>query len=212
MASAWNDLANGPRWRGVVSFIRNWVGPIDSNEGLPVDQLDAILHRKRLTLPTAIREWYLLAAKWSQRGLNVWIRPVELTASEGIVWLLTDTEGINSWGVRVADLELDDPPVVSREKNNDIVSRSFSEFVAAMIVNDLLFDYRTEEPIELKRDSVGAEEMRYVASCCGDFFTDGPLESASVVMFAYPENGPVYGKSRTPEGRDMLQRSRKTSA
>jgi len=77
---------------------------------------------------------------------------------------------INHWGVRVADIDVEDPPVVSYEKKNEDVSPSFSKFVAAMIVNDLLFDYETEEPIELERDSIRADGMSYVSSCCGDFF------------------------------------------
>ena len=46
MTSTWNDLANSPRWRGVVWFIRNWVGPFGSDQGMAADQLDAILHKK----------------------------------------------------------------------------------------------------------------------------------------------------------------------
>src|SRR5262249_37596050 len=122
MKSTWDDLARSPRWRGVVSFIQNWVGPLDANQGIATHQLDAILHEKGLKLPTAIRDWYLLAAKWNQGGLNVWIPPQELTVGEGIVWILTDTEGINHWGVRVADVEVEDPPVVSYEKKNEDVS------------------------------------------------------------------------------------------
>ena len=46
MASTWNDLANSPRWHGVVSFIRNWVGPFDSGQGMAADQLDEILRER----------------------------------------------------------------------------------------------------------------------------------------------------------------------
>ena len=206
MMATWNDLANDARWRGVVTFIRNWVGPIDSDQGISPAQLDVILRAKPLNLPTAVREWYLLAGKWNQGGLNVWIHPHELAACDGIVWILTDTAGVNLWGVRVEDLNIEDPPVVSHEKNDDIVSENFSRFVAAMIVNDVLFDYSTEEPISLNHDSVHAERMRLFSSCNGDFLADGPLESSTVVIFAYPGNGPVYGKSRTSAGRALLRR------
>lgn len=212
MTPTWNELANGARWRGIVSFIRNWVGPFDSDQGMSLGDLNVILRAKPLNLPAAVREWYLLAAKWTEGGLNVWIRPQELTACDGIVWILTDTEGINHWGVRVADLDIDDPPVVSYENNTDIACPIFSMFVAAMIVNDVLFDYETEAPVELNHDSARADRMCLVSSCCGDFFADGPLESATVVMFAYPGNGPVYGKSRTPVGCALLQQLRRQTA
>jgi hypothetical protein len=92
------------------------------------------------------------------------------------------------------------------EKNNEVVSPSFSEFVALMIVNDVVFDYAVEAPIELNLDATRADKMRPVSACFGDLYADNNLESATVVMFAYPNDGPVYGKARTPEGRRFLQR------
>jgi hypothetical protein len=211
MTSTWNDLASSKRWSGVVSFIRNWVGPFDSDQGMAADSLDSVLPAN-LKLPAAVREWYILAANWNQGAMNVWVRPQELSAYDGVVWILTDTQGVNHWGVRVAELSTEDPPVVSREKSNEAVSSSFSKFVAAMIVNDVLFDYETEEPVELEHDAARADVMCLVSSCCGDFFADGPLDSAAVVMFAYPGDGPVYGKSRTPAGRALLQDMRRRTA
>ena len=213
MTSTWNDLANSPRWRGVVGFIRNWVGPFDSDQGMAADQLDVILREKALILPAAVREWYLLAAHWTQGGLNVWNRPDEIAASEGVVWILTDREGINHWGVRVTDLNMEAPPVVSYEGDppNGLDFPDFSKFVAAMIVNDFLFDYETEEPVELDRDAACEGMTCLVSARCGHYLIDAPLESATIVMFAYPKRGPVCGKSRTTEGRARLQelRSRK---
>jgi hypothetical protein len=205
MTSTWNDLSNSERWRGVVSFIRSWVGPFNSEMGMPSKELDATLSANRLSLPTSVREWYLLAANWKQVGLNVWIRPHELTAYDGVVWILTDTHGVTHWGVRVVDLSKEDPPVVTMEKNNEVVSPNFSEFVAFMTVNDVVFDYAVEEPIELNHDATRTDMMRPISACFGDLYADNNLESAAVVMFAYPNDGPVYGKARTSEGRRFLQ-------
>jgi hypothetical protein len=205
MTSTWNDLASNERWRGVVSFIRNWVGPFDSDMGMPAEELQATLSVNHLSLPASVREWYLLAANWKQGGLGVWIRPQELTATDGVVWLLTDMYGITHWGVRVDDLGKEDPPVVTMEKNNEVVSPRFSEFVALMTVSEVVFDYAVEAPVELNRDAVHADKMRPVSACFGDLYADGKLESATVVMFAYPNDGPVYGKARTAEGRRFLQ-------
>jgi hypothetical protein len=209
MTSTWNNLANSPRWRGVVGFIRNWVGRFESDQGMAADQLAMILRQKALILPAAVREWYLLAAHWNQGGLNVWNRPDEITSSEGVLWILTDREGINHWGVRVTDLNMEDPPVVSREGDppNGLDFPDFSRFVAAMIVNDFLFDYETEKPVELDRDAAGEGMTCLVSARCGQVLIDAPLESATIVMFAYP-SGPVYGKSRTAEGRARLEELR----
>jgi hypothetical protein len=211
MKTTWNALASNPRWRGVVSFIRNWVGAFGGDQGMEADDLDSIVPAN-LRLPAAVREWYILAANWNQGAMNVWIRPQELISYDGVVWILTDTQGVNHWGVRVAELAMDDPPVVSRESRNENVSSSFSSFVAAMIVNDVLFDYATEAPVELEPDAVHADKMRSVSSCCGDFFADGPLELATIVMFAYGGDGPVYGKARTPAGRALLHDMRRPTA
>ena len=188
MASRWNELAGSSRWRGVVSFIRNWVGAFGPDQGMLPRELDAILRAKTLNLPVAVCEWYLLAANWTPKGMNVWIHPRELMAYDGRVDVLHDKDGVNEWSIRIADLQQEDPPVVADDK---IASPSFSKFVAAMIINDVLFDYETEEPVELKRAAACVEGMRIVASCFGDFVADGPLESAAVMLFAYPRNGPL---------------------
>ncbi len=208
MNSAWSQLANGARWRGVVSFIRNWVGPFDSQQGMAPKELDNILRTKSLHLPTAVREWYVLAANWNQGGLGVWIHPRDLTAcaEDGMVWILTDTEGITQWGVRVADLDAEDPPVYSLAAGMDESEfPNFTSFVGAMIVNDLLFADHREEPVELDPSSARAALHCLVSARCGDFYTDAPLESATVVMFLYPDGAPAYAKSRTPAGRALLE-------
>ena len=212
MTPTWNDLANSARWRGVVFFIRNWVGPFSSEQGMAHHELEEILRAKSLKLPAAVREWYLLAGNWNEGGLNVWIRPQALAACAGMIWILTDTEGINQWGVRVADGDAEDPPVYSVYANpGETEFPSFSTFVAGMVVNDVLVDYETEAPVELNRDSSRAELTFFVASRCGEFLADAPLETATIVAFAYPGDGPVLGKARTPTGRERLQRFRAQS-
>lgn len=170
-------------------------------------KLDAILNAKSLNLPLAVYEWFLLASRWTQNDANVWIAPQDLVAENGIVDVLHDKHGINAWSLRETDLQHEDPPVVS---DNKVASPTFSQFVAAMIINDLLFfDDETGPPVELKRASRNAMDMRPVASCCGDVMADGPLESATIVIYAYPNNGPLFGKARTLEGQTLLSRWRK---
>src|SRR5262249_53145081 len=140
----WNDLASSRRWRGVVSFIRDWVGPFNSAHGMAPEELDEALRAKSPSLPTAVREWYLLAAGWSQGGLNVWLRPHELTAAEGMICILTDTQGINEWGIRAAEPDVEDPPVSLLQKTPEIDFPSFASFVAGMIINDVIFASATD--------------------------------------------------------------------
>ncbi len=206
MMPTWNDVATGARWHGVVSLVHNWVGPLSSDQGIAPDRLDVILRAKRLNLPAAVREWYQLTANWEQAGLNVWIRPEELSECSDFVGILTDTEEINLWGIRVGDFGIEDPPVVSDQAHCDAAFPSFSAFVGAMIANDVIFDYESEAPMELDPSSVRSDLVCLVASSCGDFLADAPFESATVLVFAYPENGPAFGISRTPSGRELLRR------
>lgn len=183
------------------------VGAFGPDRGMRSEELDAILRAKSLELPAAVCEWYLLAANWTQRGMNVWIHPRELLPHDGFIDVLHDTGGVNEWSIRVTDFPHEDPPVVTAD--NKIASATFSQFVAAMIINDVLFcDDEAKEPVELKREPARAKGMRRVTSCFGDFIADGPLESAAVVMYVYPRNGPVLAKSRTPEGGALLSRLR----
>ena len=205
----WSDLATGRRWRGVASFIRGWVGPFDSSCGMSAEELDQLLLRKSLALPAAVREWYLLAARWSQGqgALNVWIGPQELAAEDGMVEVLTDTIGNNNWGVRAADHDIEDPPVYDLDTNpTQIDFPSFTSLVAAMIVNDVIFGSDTDEPKELNPGVARAGLTCFVSNRRGDFYADAVLDAAAVVMFAYPGNGPAYGKARTPAGHTLLQR------
>jgi hypothetical protein len=170
MALTWNDLATGVRWRGVVSFIRNWVGPFSSELGMAPDELDAILRGKRIDLPQAVREWYLLGVNWDQGGLNVWIRPEALEPYGGMIGILTDHDGVNLWGIRLPDLCVDDPPVASGVgERSEIAFPSFSKFVAAMIMNDVLCATETAGmAVTLNRQSACAALMCFAPSRFGD--------------------------------------------
>jgi len=203
----WSDLATDRRWRGVVTFIRDWVGSFDPACGMSAEELDEVLLRESLALPAAVREWYLLAARWSQGGLNVWISPQKLAAEDGMVEVLTDTQGANRWGVRAADHDIEDPPVYDLDANPAKIDfPSFTSLVAAMIVNDVIFGSDTDEPVELNPGVARAGLTCFVSTRHGDFYADGVLDAAAVVMFAYPGNGPAYGKTRTHAGHTLLQR------
>ncbi len=203
----WSDLATNQRWRGVASFIRDWVGPFDHTCGMSEEELDEILRRESLVLPAAVREWCLLAARWSQGGMNVLGSPQKLAAEDGMVEVLTDPQGANRWGIRVADRDIEDPPVYDLEANpTQIDFPRFTSLVSAMIVNDVIFGSDADEPAELNLGVARAGLTRFVTTRHGDFYADAALDVAAIVMFAYPGNGPAYGKARTHAGHALLQR------
>ena len=61
-----------------------------------------------------------------------------------MVGILTDEQGVNLWGVRAADYDIEDPPVFFLEATPaDIDFPNFTSFVAAMIANDAIFGSET---------------------------------------------------------------------
>jgi hypothetical protein len=200
----WNELANSPRWGGVVAFIRNWIGPFNAKMGMNPEELEAILNGKGLHLPVAVREWQILAANWCPGRLNVWIHPSDLTLRDEAVALLTDTVGATSWEIRLADFHELDPPVYSVEMDCR-VSPSFSKFVAAMTINDVLFG-DDEEPEEVRLLAAQQVLTSFLSSPIGDYFTDNDLKTATVLAFAYPNGGFAHAKARTSAGRAVLKR------
>jgi hypothetical protein len=214
MMPTWNDLTSGPRWRGVVGFIRNWVGPLDAAHGMLPAEFAEALQSVPLDLPAAVREWCLLAGNWRQGGANVWIRPHALTIRDGAVCVFTDTQGTVRWGIRVADLQIEDPHIISLDGDpNEIDFPTFTSFVAAMIVNDVIFfDDETGGSVELNPASVHIELTCLLSARCGAYYADAALESANVVAFAYPGNGPAFGKARVSAGSALLERLRLRTA
>lgn len=199
------EIAASQRWRGVVGFIENWIGPFDDSSGMDPEELNSVLHSKGISLSEAIQEWCILSANWNQCGINVWIPPSRLEENEGIITVLSDREGISNWHVAGIDMHKVDPPVFSW---GEPAFPSFSEFVAAMVVNDFLFaNDETGEPTELAMEARSELAALGTGQLGLDFFTNGPLESATVVAFAYPDK--VLAKARTPAGTAWLARQRK---
>lgn len=95
----------------------------------------------------------------------------------------------------------------SREANpTEVDFPSFTSFVAAMLVNGVIFDYKVGDPAKLDPGPARASLTRLVTARCGDYYADAPLEAARVVMFTYPRAGPAFGKARTPTGEELLRR------
>jgi hypothetical protein len=200
-----SEIAESRRWRGIVGFIQNWIGPFGNSQGMEPAELNAILQARGLSLSEAIQEWCILAANWNQGGINVWIPPSRLVENEGSITVLSDTEGITYWQVACADMHEDDPPVLNGRYP---AFPRFSECVAAMVINDYLFAHdETDEPIQLRKEACSALSTLGSSQMGLDFYTDGPLESATVVAFAYPDQ--VLAKARTPAGAAWLERLRK---
>jgi hypothetical protein len=207
MTDEWDRLASTKRWRSLVTFIREWVGPFDSRHGMSNAQLQLMLSQHSFAIPSAVREWYQLSAKWDSHGQNVWIPARELSVVDDTLPLLTDRDGTSTWGIMAQDLQAADPPVVTLEPFGETMSPSFTLFVLEMVVNSVIFDWGKDDPVELSSSS---GLTCFASTPFGDFMADGPLESASVVAFAYPSNGPILCRSRSDAGNSLVRKLQKT--
>jgi hypothetical protein len=125
---------------------------------------------------------------------------------EGRIVVLGDIAGVTGWEIRAVDADIEDPPVYSSDVPDDISHPSFSKFVAAMIINDILF--ADGNYVELKPQAARSALIPLNLSTDESLFADGPLESATVLVFDYHGDGPVCAKARAPAGNALLQQLR----
>jgi hypothetical protein len=101
------------RWNVVKTFFRGWYGELDSADGCTEQSIRAAEERLKLTLPTALREWYVLAG----RRTGVWscqdhfLLPETLRAENQKLVIYVENQGVVRWAVQLDDIANDDPPV-----------------------------------------------------------------------------------------------------
>jgi hypothetical protein len=158
-----------------------------------------------LLLPPAVREWCLLAARFDQDSLTTWIEPEEFAMHEGTMTVLRDRYFTMFWYIRELDFGCEDPPVFCSEGPTLPNFAHFSEFVTAMVLNGVLCPEERTESIDLSRERARAKLNCLIASSNGELLADGSLETATVIAFAYPADGPVLAASRTQAGRTLIE-------
>lgn len=103
------------RWRLVDEFIEIWHRPLAPGDGYTEGELRAAEQRLGYGLPAAVREWYALAGRrtdvWSVQD-HLWPPDqLQLDSAGTTLVVRTENQGCERWGIRVADLGQDDPPV-----------------------------------------------------------------------------------------------------
>jgi hypothetical protein len=95
-------------------FAREWLTPIRDGDGCTAEEVAAVEERLGLRLPASLAAFYRLAG-W-RRDLtsrqDTLITVNSLMVEDGALIYRIEAEGIATWGVRVRDLGLADPPVV----------------------------------------------------------------------------------------------------
>lgn len=128
------------RWELLREFIATWYRPVAPGDGFDSSDFEHTERRLGLALPPAFREWLGIAGKRK----DVWCRqdeilsPEELVVADNVLVFYVENQAVVRWGIHVADLSLEDPPVVVEDVNRRgkwiMENQSTSEFALEMLV------------------------------------------------------------------------------
>ncbi|WP_030387482.1 hypothetical protein [Streptomyces sp. NRRL S-241] len=108
-------------WDFIRAFAAGWYAPLSDGDGVGEDELKQVEGRLGLSLPTALREAYLLFGRRSEllEHQDSMLPPSELFVHEdlgGVLCFRSENQGCAFWGVRLCDLGEADPPVVVQSR------------------------------------------------------------------------------------------------
>jgi len=119
-------------WRFIRAFARDWSQrPLTGTDGYAPADLDAAQARLGLSLPTALREAHQLLGRRKDLTDNqdTLLAPQDLYLDEdrGVLVFRVENQSCAYWGIRVTDLDQEDPPVVVRA---DLVGPTADDWAA----------------------------------------------------------------------------------
>jgi hypothetical protein len=125
------------RWKVLSTFIAEWYHALEPGDGYSDVAMQQCAARLGTRLPTALCEWYQTA------GLrdDIWQRqdkllsPTELFCEDGVLHFCVENQSVTGWGVKIADLSQEDPPVLVQDEREEWVVQSpqLSEFVLHLV-------------------------------------------------------------------------------
>ncbi len=103
------------RWRLVKQFIDVWYGALQP-DGFSNAELAAAEKKNGFRFPGELRHWYQLLGRrydvWCHTLGMYFIEPDALFVDgEYLIFLMDDFEGSIRWGIRLQDLDQEDPPI-----------------------------------------------------------------------------------------------------
>ncbi|MGW7064614.1 SMI1/KNR4 family protein [Streptomyces sp. NPDC054904] len=132
-------------WDFIQAFAAGWHAPLTDGDGVGEDELKQVEGRLGLSLPTALREAYLLFGRRPElfEHQDPMLAPSELFVHEdlgGVLCFRSENQGCAFWGVRLCDLGEADPPVVvqSREGWRPFMDR-VSLACVELVLSETLF-------------------------------------------------------------------------
>lgn len=109
-------------WAFVRAFAAAWAEPLADGAGTRAEELERAEETLGLVLPTALREAYsLLGTRHDLTGnQDPLLQPSELFVHDefgGVLVFRSENQGCAFWGVRLRDLDRDDPPVFVQSRD-----------------------------------------------------------------------------------------------
>ncbi|MFD1604604.1 SMI1/KNR4 family protein [Flavobacterium artemisiae] len=114
----------------------------NENPGFSEKEISELETRLDITLPSKLREFYLLLGKEENLNYsyNTLFKPEEVHFSDdGFLLIYEENQGVVIWGIKKEDLELDNPPVYGNydtiEKSNwEIETQTAEDFLVMMAI------------------------------------------------------------------------------
>ena len=135
-------------WRLVSRLIANWFEPAALPKGIDTDEIRAAELGLGVTVPAALREWYLrygnLPAVWNVQ--DYLLSPSELTVEDNRLLFARENQNVVQWSISVADLDREDPPVAVSDPDGErgfhAAASSVTEFAIQLLVLNAKFSDR----------------------------------------------------------------------
>ncbi|HWE97228.1 MAG TPA: hypothetical protein VG269_24930 [Tepidisphaeraceae bacterium] len=181
------------RWNALKVFFKGWYGEIGPADGYTEQSICAAEERLKLTLPTALREWYALAGKRT----NVWscqdrfLPPDKLRAEDNRLVIYVENQGVVKWAIQLQDLADDDPPVFVTDPQDSADWIEESPAVSAFALSQML---------------LGAKFSESTTYSANGQATNASLAAVarSYVRLGFPDLKWPLGPTRIYGGRDLV--------
>ena len=105
-----------------IDLIRRHLGRDPTRaDGVTQAALEKCERRLGVQLPTAVRDYYLMAGRLDQlnKRHNLLFGPDELRVEDAHLWFMEENQGVVHWGLPVKRLSEDDPIVYQRANVDD---------------------------------------------------------------------------------------------
>lgn len=134
-----DTLSGTITWDDFRSRLAEVFPPLGPGDGVSEAEVAAAEGRLGFRLPRFLREYYLLAGgrKDLNQSYHHLVAPEDLEVHEGVLVVMEENENVSLWGVPVAEVGQDDPPVVRAENTPHLEweddSDRLSQFLLTML-------------------------------------------------------------------------------